>query len=72
MITKKQGKRNYKSVAKKNRLKADFTEEIGNRKCDYCKSYMKYSQRCAIGNKPSSRFVCYRFVLKAGMEEACQ
>ena len=50
--------------------KADFTEELGSkRKCDYCKSYMKYSQLCAIGNKPSSKYVCYKFTLKAGLEE---
>ena len=29
-------KRDYKSISKKNRLKADFSTEIGiNRKCDY-------------------------------------
>lgn len=62
-------KRNYKSVSKKNRLKADFSTEIGtNRKCDFCKSYMKYSKVCALGNKPSSKFICYKFEIKAGLE----
>ena len=69
--TKKAAKKSFKSVSKKNRLKADFSEEIGSsRKCNYCKSYMKYSQICAVGNKPSSKFTCYRFVLRPGMEEA--
>lgn len=69
-MKKDKTKRNYNSVSKKNRLKADFTEELGSkRKCDYCKSYMKYSQLCAIGNKPSSKYVCYKFTLKAGLEE---
>ena len=59
-----------KSAAKKNRLKADFTKEVGTaRKCDYCKSYMKYSRVCAVGNKPTSKFMCYRFNIKAGMED---
>ena len=63
-------KRNYKSISKKNRLKADFTKEIGeNRRCIYCKSYMKYSNVCALGNKPSSKFVCYKFTLKIGLEK---
>ncbi len=56
--------------AKKNRLKADFTKEIGNkRKCDFCKSYMAYSQICAVGNKPDSKYMCYRFNIKVGKEK---
>lgn len=62
-------KRDYKSISKKNRLKADFSIETGSRrKCDFCKSYMKHSKVCAIGNKPSSKFTCYKFDIKAGLE----
>ena len=69
-MNKNKAKRNLKSVSKKNRLKADFTKEIGeSRRCNYCKSYMKYSDICALGNKPSSKFVCYKFVVKAGLEK---
>ena len=69
-MIKNKSKRNFVSVGKKNRLKPDFTTELGGvRRCTYCKSYMKYSKRCAQGNKPSSKFICYRFVLKAGLEE---
>lgn len=68
-MQKSKVKRNIKSIAKKNRLKADFSKEIGKRKCDFCKSYMKYSKICALGNKPSSKFICYRFTIKAGLEE---
>lgn len=59
-----------KSKTKKNRLKADFTKEIGGkRKCDFCKSYMQYSQVCAVGNKVGSKYVCYRFNVKLGKEK---
>lgn len=70
MFNKNKSKKNIKNVAKKNRLKADFTKEINEkRKCNFCKSYMKYSQICAIGNKPDSKYMCYKFTVKAGMEE---
>lgn len=65
----KKSKRNFKNVSKKNRLKANFEKEIQEkRKCDFCKSYMKYSDICALGNKPSSKYICYKFEVKAGLE----
>ena len=71
MIQKKNKGRNIKSIAKKNKLKADFSKEVNEtRKCDFCKSYMAYSQRCAVGNKCDSKYTCYRFTLKIGKEEA--
>lgn len=67
---KKNGKRNFKAIAKKNRLKADFSKEVGDkRKCAYCKSYMKYSDECALGNKVDSKYICYRFTIRSGMED---
>lgn len=71
MIQKRSNGKNIKSVSKKNRLKADFSKEVSEiRKCEFCKSYMVYSQRCAVGNKCNSKYTCYRFTLRAGKEEA--